>query len=131
MSLPNIPLSSSSLPGADAENLVIGPGNVPKLAGQNGGIGLPQYIRQQREVVILGKNSPWAAIQLVQDLVGEDVVDRLVRLPVSRVKHRLDVGVVAEGPKRGVGKAVVVPAGVLFVQPDQPQGIRGVVGEGP
>src|SRR5262249_52416820 len=93
--------------------------------------GVFEHAGQQREVVVLHEDHRWFIPDLVQDGLGELLVDAAILLPVVGVEARPRAGDVAKGPERLVGHAVVVPLLLLLAQPDAPQGVGGFLGRDP
>ena len=79
-------------------------------------------------MVVLDEDGGGAAVDFLEDLVGEGLVDLGVGLPVGLVEDGFDEGVVAEGPESFVGDAVVVALLLLVGEPEEFQGVGGVVG---
>ena len=115
------------LPGTDAENFGMRPGNVPELAGDGVRGHAADVLRQQGQVIILGQHNGRPTADFVQHQVGELAIDRLIGLPVPPVKNRLGIGIVAQRPQGLVGKAIVIALLLLRGQPDQPQGISRIL----
>ena len=72
------PVDDLLAPGTDPERLVVGPWNVPELTDDRIGPGLLHQPRQQGEVVILHENDGAVVADLVDDGVGEPLIDALV-----------------------------------------------------
>ena len=110
-------------PGADAEGFGVGPGDVPE--GQDG---RPRqagadHRRQQREVVVLHQDDRILAARLLDDGIGEALVDVPVVLPVGFPEHRAHMGDMTQRPHAFVGEAVVVAPLLLGAEPDAPQDV--------
>ena len=106
---------------------MIGPGDVPELAGYNVGVGVADEAGEQRQVVVLGEHSGGMPVYLVQNLAGELLVYGFIGFPVRGVEDRLGVGVVAQGPQGRVGEPVVISPLFFLGQPHQTQSIGRVV----
>ena len=78
-------------------------------------------------MVVLSKYYSRAAINLIQDLLSEDVVDRFIGLPIRCLEGWFDESVVAQRPKAFIRESGVIALFFLFGQPNQSQGVRGVV----
>ena len=87
----------------------------------------PEEAGEEGEVVVLDEDGGGAAVDFLEDLVGEGLVDLGVGLPVGLVEDGFDEGVVAEGPEALVGDAVVVALLLLVGEPEEFEGVGGVV----
>ena len=76
------------LPGADAEDLAVGPGDVPELQHHQVRPGLLEHPRQQGEVVVLHEDHGRPARHFFEHGVGELAVDAAVVFPVGGVEAR-------------------------------------------
>ena len=92
------PVQDFRLPGADAENVRAGPGNVPELPDDHILVDFPYVAGQQRQVIILYQHNRRVAADFVQHQIREAPVDRLVKAEVSGVKQRLRIGDMAQRP---------------------------------
>ena len=117
-----------ALPWTDSEDFRIGPWNVPENGDACVRTDLFNHFGNQCEVVILRqKNWRVHVRHLLQNGVGEALVDALVLQPVFRTENGARVGDVAERPKAFVRKSIVV-AFVFFIrEPDAAQGIAGAI----
>ncbi len=68
---------------------------------------------------------------LLEDRLGEQLVDLAIGLPVAGVEDRPREDDVAERPEPAVGQAVVIALLLLLGQPDPAQGVAGVLGRDP
>ena len=121
------PVDDLLAPGADAEGLGIGPGDMPE--GDDGRLGQPvaDHARQQREMVVLHQDDRVLALGLGHDRIGEFLVHRAVELPVGFAEDRPHEGDVAERPEALVGGAVIIAVLLLFREPDPAQGVGRVI----
>ena len=76
------------LPGEDAKDLAIRPGDVPELGHDQVRIALLEVSGQQGEVVILDEDERRPIAGLLQDGVAEQGVDLAVHLPVLGMEDR-------------------------------------------
>ena len=74
-------------PGADAEDLIVGPGNMPELGHHQVRLSGFEHLGQQGEMVVLNENDGAPGIDYFgQDHFGKLTVNRFIRLPLFRVK---------------------------------------------
>ncbi|CRK33032.1 hypothetical protein BN1708_005977 [Verticillium longisporum] len=78
---------------------------------------LTQHLGQQHEVIVVDPDQI-AVLDVLDDRLGEEAVDLLVRSPGALVKGNLAGVVVEEGPEDRVGEAVVVAVGEVVVDED-------------
>src|ERR1700730_5273610 len=117
-----------SLPRANTECLLVGPGNMPENCHPSIASSLFDKPGQQREMVVLHQNDRICrAFHLFKQSVGELVVDSLVMLPIIGTEDRPGVRDVAERPKTLIGKPVVVAFLFLFGEPYAPQRVLRIL----
>ena len=119
------------LPGERPERLRVGPGDVPELGHGQGRVAPLEHPGQEPEMVILDEHERRPIPGLLEDRVGEQLVDLAVGPPVAGVEDRPREDDVAEGPQPAVGQAVVIALLLLLGQPDPAQGVSGVLGRDP
>ena len=107
-------------PGADAEPLRVGPGDVPEHDDGRPGQPLANEARHEGEVIVLNEDDRIFGVHLLTDGVGELLVDGLVVLPVLASEDGAGVREVAERPEALVGEAVVVALLFFGREPDPP-----------
>ena len=114
-------------PGADAERLGVRPGDVPER--QDGGAGQPlaYHPRQKRKVIVVNEHDRVFVRRLLDDRIGEALVDRHVLLPVLLAEGRAHEGDMAQRPEPFVRKSIVVALLLLLAQPDASQRVGRVV----
>jgi hypothetical protein len=117
------PLQDLVAPGADAEALRVGPGDVPEREDCRARQAPPHQLWHQRKVVVLHEHDRILGVRLVADSVGELLIDLLVVRPVIGAEHRPCVRVVAQRPQPLVRKSEVVAALLLAREPDPAQRI--------
>ena len=78
-------------------------------------------------MVVLSKYYSRAAINLIQDLLSEDVVDRFIGLPIRCLKGWFEYRVVSQRPKAFIRESGVIPLFFLLSQPNQPQRVGRVI----
>ena len=82
-------------------------------------------------MVILDEDERRPVPGLLEDRLGEQLVDLAIGLPVAGVEDRPREDDVAERPQSAVGQAVVIALLLLLGQPDPAQGVSGVLGRDP
>ena len=83
-------------PGADAEDFIVGPGNVPELRHHQIGLRFFEHPGQQGKMVVLDEDDGAPGIgHLGKDHLGKLAVDGLVGLPLAGVKARPGISRVA------------------------------------
>ena len=118
-----------ALPGADAESLRIGPGDVPEDGHARIRAALLDHSRQQREMVVLHEHHrTFLARDFFEHRIGEMFVDGAIRLPVARAEGGTRVGDVAQGPQAFVGEAEVKSLLFFLREPNAPQSVLVVFG---
>ena len=118
MLLPRRPSRSSLLHGQIAKASGLGHGNVPERDDRRVGQALADHPRQQREVVVLHEHDRIARRRLVDDRVGEFLVDRAIVFVVTGAEGRAHVRDVAQRPQTFVGEPGVVAGFLLLGEPD-------------
>ena len=73
-------------PRADAESLGVWPRNVPERDDRGARQALAEHARQQREVIVLHEHDRVVAVRLLDDGVGEALIDREILRPVRSRK---------------------------------------------
>jgi hypothetical protein len=84
----------------------------------------PDELRGQGEMVVLEPDCGFAAVDLVDDGVGEAAVHHDVAFPVPGARARQRRPQMAQGPEELVGVAVIVLVDVLLAQPEAVQRVR-------
>jgi hypothetical protein len=85
---------------------------------------LAQISGDKREMVILDEDRR-AVAQILRHRFGEAAVHRLIRLPILRAEHRLDVHHVTQRPQPFIREAAVVAPFFFVGQPDAMQIVGG------
>ena len=107
-------------PGADAEPLRVGPGDVPEHDHGRPGQPLADEVGHEGEVIVLNEDDRVFRVDLLAESVRELLVDGLVVLPVLASEDGPGMCEVAERPETLVGKAVVVALLFFGREPDPP-----------
>ncbi len=105
-------------PRADGERFGIRPRNVPERQDRGVGQSLADHPRQQREVIILDQHDGISRGGLVDDRVGEFLVDLAVILVITGAEGRAHMRDVAQRPQALVGESGVVAGFLLAGEPD-------------
>ena len=113
---------------ADRERFRVRPRDVPERDDRRLRQLLADHPRQQGEVIVLDQNHRVPGPGLVDDGVGEALVDLAVVRVVGRAKGRANVGVVTERPDALVGEAGVVALLFLRGHPQAPDPVTRVSG---
>ncbi len=107
-----------ALPGTDAEDFWIGPGDMPEDGHARVRARFLDHAREEGEVVVLReKDRRLRAFHLLEDGVGKTPVNLLVVIPILGPEDGAGVRDVAERPKTFVGESVVVALLFLAAQP--------------
>ena len=89
-----------ALPGANPEHFRVGPGNVPENRHPGVGPDVFHHAWNERQVIVLRQENRGVHIRhLLQNGVGEALVDPLVLQPVFRAENRTGVRDVAKRPE--------------------------------
>ena len=122
------PVQDVILPGADAEDVRVGPGDVPELADDSVLIGFADVTGEQGQMVVLDEDNGRVVVDFVEHQVGEAPVDGLVAVVMLRVEYRLSVGDMTERPKPLVSEPAVVTPVLILTDVEQAHGVsRGLV----
>ena len=85
-------------PGTDAEGLRVWPRNVPEGDDRRARQAPAKHARQQGEVIVLHQDDRVVAVRLLDDDVGEALIDRDVMRPVPLAERRPHEGDMAKRP---------------------------------
>ncbi len=122
MSLAKSPLQQFPFPGKDAEDLGIGPGNMPEKGCCQVASQRLQVQGRPAEVVVLEKDQA-SGFGGIGHRLGELAVDGVIGFPVRGKELGADIAGMAERPKGLVGKTLVI---ALFLPPGQGKALETV-----
>ena len=117
-----------ALPGADAEDFGIGPGDMPEDGYASVGARFLDHAGKQREVIVLDEDDGrFGAFHFLEHGVGKVAIHALVIQPILGPKDRARVRDVTERPQTLVGKAFVVALLLRGGEPDAAQRVARVI----
>ena len=117
-----------ALPGANAERLGIGPGDVPEDGDAGIRAPLLDHPRQERKVIVLDEHHGRFFLgDFLEHGIGELAVHHPVGFPVVNAKDRPRVRDVTERPQALIGEAEIESLVLFRSEPDAAQGVLRMI----